>query len=478
MTKKPKKRSIRFRTGFSVGDLRSIIAEEDQLLAQYYVGGERYLSRALNRDDSASVFVGPKGVGKSAILQMVRFEQNATRDDARLIEVAPDDLAFNALINIDTRTPLLSTAGRNHWLFTSLWDYVLAVAILEREAPSRLSLSDLLERLLGGKHKSEQRRLLKLALNDDGSVSTMTDKMLELVRAIEIEGAYGGATGKVKADFSEGRYESPSTDLTLLQLVNNVAKALPKTVQREYFILIDDLDLHWTGSDLQNAFLGSMFLSIRKLSRSRSIKFVVSMRESIYRDITLEERDKFNNMVCRVEWSQGDIRQMLESRISTVVHVSESNVWGSLFPPNAFEEMWSQTNQMPREMIDLSTTCVELAIGNREPNISSETFNEGSRRFSEGRIDELASAFLHQYPELKLVVRLFAGGPKEFPIDQVQEVAFRMAEIRAQTSGGGGQSELGHRWLRRPAGVVAGAAAVRFPATEGWKECRCARSAR
>jgi hypothetical protein len=68
---------LAFRPDHGFGDLERIVAESDDSLAYYYVGHELYLSRALSRDDKASVFVGPKGVGKSAVLQMVRLQEDA-----------------------------------------------------------------------------------------------------------------------------------------------------------------------------------------------------------------------------------------------------------------------------------------------------------------------------------------------------------------------------------------------------------------
>lgn len=260
MNKKSNK-TIGFRQDFGPGDLERVVAENDDLLAQYYVDEDRYVGRALNRDDNASVFIGPKGVGKSAILQMVRLGQRATGDHDRVIEITPDDLAFNALVNINARTPLLKSARENQWLFKSLWDYVLCVEILRRESTPTTGIEALIRKLFGSSHQREQDRLQSITLTDDGQPSSMTDKMLDLVKAIELQGSYGEVSvkGRIEMDQESG---SQSHDLKLLQLINNVARQIDKTISHEYFILIDDLDLNWQGTDLQNSFLGAMFQSI------------------------------------------------------------------------------------------------------------------------------------------------------------------------------------------------------------------------
>src|SRR3990172_8139339 len=136
---------LAFKPDHGYGDLERIIAEEDDMLACYYVGHDLYFARAHSRDDPASVFIGPKGVGKSAVLQMVRLEEEGHGNTDRIIEIAPDDLAFNALLQIQDRSPLLQTPGDNRWLFKSLWDYVLCVAILEREHGDRRAIEQALK---------------------------------------------------------------------------------------------------------------------------------------------------------------------------------------------------------------------------------------------------------------------------------------------------------------------------------------------
>ena len=71
-------------------DLGRLVAEEDQNLKSYYVGREFYLNRALDMTDPVIFFMGPKGIGKSAVLQMIRLEKS--HDINRIINISPDDL--------------------------------------------------------------------------------------------------------------------------------------------------------------------------------------------------------------------------------------------------------------------------------------------------------------------------------------------------------------------------------------------------
>lgn len=423
----PKQNLLSFRKNFNISSLSSTVAEDDPNLAQYYISPESYLDRALDREDQCSVFIGPKGAGKSAVLQMVRNHGIVTGNSNRIIDIAPDDLAFNALLNIDTRTPLLSSPGQHQWLFTSLWDYVLCAELLQRDSVDRGTLESLLRTILGAKNQQQQKQLLKLTLNDEGKQNSMTDKMLSLISAIEIEGSYGDGKGKARVELIEPT--PTNTDLQLLQLIANVAKSLPKSLTHDYYILIDDLDLHWTGSPLQNAFLASMFQTIKKLSRSSSVKFVVSLRKAIYREISFSERDKFHDYVCEVEWQKKQIQQMVNARISFGLNIAEKRIWTELFPPNSFDFLWGNTDGMPREALRLAILCIEKGIKNGEKWISPDTINDATFAFSEARRDELASQFNFQYPGLSYVLRFFSGRPKEFDSDIIQEVGMQATDL-------------------------------------------------
>src|SRR5215831_11708915 len=89
---------LRPKAGKNVNNFGRIVGEQDLELQEYYVAPERYVDRAMDFNDPAVFFLGPKGAGKSAILQMVRL--NRASDAGRLINISPDDLAFSALANV------------------------------------------------------------------------------------------------------------------------------------------------------------------------------------------------------------------------------------------------------------------------------------------------------------------------------------------------------------------------------------------
>ena len=98
-------------------DFGKLVAESDGLLSQYYIGHERYLKRALDVLDPAVFYVGPKGAGKSAVLQMVRLDRSADLD--RLIDIQPDDLALSTINTVEATSPIVGDASKNQYIFAS-----------------------------------------------------------------------------------------------------------------------------------------------------------------------------------------------------------------------------------------------------------------------------------------------------------------------------------------------------------------------
>lgn len=314
-------------------DLGRVVAEQDRSLLEYYVSPERYVHRALDFNDPSAFFIGTKGAGKSAILQMVRLSKD--NDAKRIIDISPDDLAFTALANVQADTPLLRASDKNQWLFKSLWDYVLSLEIIRREAPSG-DWKSKLKNLVPWGETRQLKRLLDISLADDGTRRTLTSKILQLVKEVELnmdvpESIGGTATVRLNKDASK------SDALPLLSQVNQVAKRLSDSLKTPYWILIDDLDLHWNGSPTQTAFIAALFLSLRSFSKPPWLKCVVAMRDDIYRVLPLEDKDKTRDSICYVNWDQASVKGMISKRINVRLGVRPEEIWTKLFESFAFE---------------------------------------------------------------------------------------------------------------------------------------------
>ncbi|MCC7349173.1 MAG: hypothetical protein IT446_01265 [Phycisphaerales bacterium] len=403
--------------------LGDIVAENDSELVQNYVNRQKYVDRALDLNDPAVFFVAPKGVGKSAILQMVRLLRS--KDQHRIINISPDNLAFSALANVNASTPLLSEPQRQQHLFRTLWDYVLIIEILSHEHASSGGMVDWIASLFADKDSKDARRLLKITLDDQGNGHTFTERILQLVKEVELSGdaVGGGVAGKVVLHNAN---TAGTQQLQLLSLVNAVARKLPGRVSHRYQVLIDDLDQDWNGTPLQNAFIAALFQSLRKLN-SPAIRFAVSMRQAIYRDLELPDRDKLRPAVIPVTWDRSDVKQMIQKRIVSALNCRESDVWTSVFDPAAFDRIWLHTSGTPRELIRIAEMSLDNAFSSHHKRVLDDDVSKAIRTFSQERIEDLESDWSFKYRGMGYLVKFLNGWPKEFPEKKFEDLAVAVA---------------------------------------------------
>lgn len=413
---------LQLRNGQKLHKLAIVQAEADKNLNEFYIARDRYVDRALDRDDLASVFIGPKGIGKTAVLQMVRIEQENNK--RRLIDISPDDLAFNALTQYEQNSPVLQDHNNHRFLFKALWDYVLLVEIFRREFNERRSLMKLFKNALPG-HSWEQeaKKLVDLAYRQDEQAGTFTARIIGLIDEVELSGQFSDGT-KIAGTAKLRDPKQPSS-IGILALINRVAREIPSRLQNEYWVLIDDLDIHWNNTSLQNSFLGSLFESMRRLARNDSIKFVASLRDNIYKQVHLDESDKYNDLVVEIKWTKQIVREIVEARLTRIFNLHKHDVWGGLFSMGikGFDYIWDRSTGRPRDILVAVKFCVESALDHGEKYVTGASLEYGVQKYSEDAVKDWASEHRYSYRGLSHLATWFRGKSPEFHIDVIQELA-------------------------------------------------------
>lgn len=416
---------LKFRPGRDLHHLDHLVAEKDAELDSYYHDEARYVNRALDRDDPAIFYIGPKGAAKSAILQMIRLRNKSGR--ARIIDVAPDQIAITPLANADLSSPLLSDPGKYRWLFRSLWDFILSVEILQHEYPDENALLGAIKNLVRSSDEKRARSLLNLSGKREGAKQSLADRVLDLVRAVEVSGTTPVGDMAIKVEFQDREPKKDHDDArSLLMLVNQVAREIPKLVEHDYYILVDDLDYQWGNTPLQNAFISSLFSSLAKLNGSRQLKFVVALRKRIYRNLRLEDKDKYRQWICDVEWEYEAVKQIAQRRLNDVLNCSEKDIWNGAFPQESFKMIYAATSGVPREVIRLSAICVKTAKRAGHSSVSNGDIDSAIIEFSEEKLEDIASDWNYVYPGLDSLMKRLRGTHKDMPFEKLREFAYQV----------------------------------------------------
>ncbi len=402
-----------------IHDLGMLQAEKDQDLQEYYVGRDRYLEKAVDMSDATIFYIGPKGIGKSAILQMVRLERKDKQEV--IVNISPDDLAFSALANLNIDSPILKQ-GQNQWLFKSLWDYVLLMELWAQENSKDQNMLDKFKSLFRSKDEKRIERLFNKTIDDAGHVLSFTDRIIQLLDEItvSIETPEVSLSGTAKLN------HNVTGQFRFLNEINHATKELPKIIKNTYYVLIDDLDRHWNNEPSQNGLIAALFTSLIHLS-CPSVKFVVSIRKDIYQCLPLIDKDKSRDRICKVEWDISLLQEMIEKRILKKSRFKKQDIWGNLFPSDCFKRLALYSTQRPRELIRLTNLCIDCAKKNNHKRISEDDLDIAIRDYSTERLDDLASELNHTYPKLKVVLKKFRGKKKEFPFSCIDEIATELA---------------------------------------------------
>lgn len=415
---------FRLKHGRTSVDLGGLAAEGDAELEKYYVQRHKYVDRALSIEDKASFFVGGKGTGKSAILQMVRLIAKS-QNQYKLINLSPTQLAFSALANTDIASPILTDPEKKQWLYKSLWGYILSTEIGCMEYPDESNFTALIKNLFRGRDESMLRSLLKLRYDERGNVESLSSRFLKIIKEVEIAGKVGitGVELGTKFHTTSERQESKLNQFSLLGMIHDVSCKIADLIENKYIVLIDDLDVDWHGNNpVQNDLLAALFSSIKQVCRPPKIKAVVSIQDRILKELPIEHKDKFRDAICQVEWDMDSIKEMLEKRIRHIFNIAPGEIWTDLFAQDSFRYIWKRIYARPREAIRLTSLCLERARLNGNRKVDSTDMNTAFKQFSVERLEDIGSELEYTHPSFVKFIRNFSGYPREFPLCEIKGV--------------------------------------------------------
>lgn len=413
LRKANKKLSLK-RQYIQLGDLQ---AENDANLPMYFVDSRGYYDQAVSSNSSIIIFRGSKGIGKSALLKML--EVGHASDHRRVIKIGPDDLAFTALANSSKEDSIIES---NQWLYKCLWNYVLAVTLLNKEYTIESTLTRVIKDLIRTTDQKQALALLKKSMPSPGNSELgLTSIMLNLIDEVEIQ--IKSPVASLKVTGSKNTDNSTATKASVLNLVNQVSKSLPRLIENEYLVLIDDLDLHWTNSPSQNTLIAAMFSAIAKFGHGDSkVKFVIAIRDDIYSQLPIENKDKSRDWIIDLGWDKSSLREVVDERMKHIHKVRSGDLWDGLMPQGAFDKLAPFCSNRPRMLIRLIQLCFLVACDNSHDIVTNEDLEVALKKFSLEKLEDLEDEVGPRYPGIKWIVEHFAGKNAELSLSELEKI--------------------------------------------------------
>lgn len=376
--------------------------QEAEDLPDYYFDNDYYQKAAsFSRKHSEFFFIGRTGSGKSAILEMIRQKKG---DSLRVINVTEEDFAVQFLLS----SPEVSNIPTQYrqLAFKTLWKYVIIVNILKSLYGNDYRWTNLIH----GSNKDAY-----MLLNRFGELTreqkTFTDQVISFLQRIqEISIASIGGIKKTPGEAKNELYD-------LFKILHDFERqSLAEHLSKKYlYILIDDLDKNWTGSQDNIDLIQCLFNCIIELGTRfyGNIKFVVALRVDIFRQLNFHQTEKVRPYVTEINWYNNQLREIIELRLTSYWKCSLERAL-SRFPrtfkgEDTLDFLIQRTMRRPRDLINFVNLCINEANMKSARYVSRASVRAAEKRYSRFRIEALLDEWKYVYPQLEVWIDSFAG---------------------------------------------------------------------
>lgn len=361
------------------------VAERDTDLLEYFISTQSFI-RA--NEGKASVIIGPKGSGKSAILRAVQSKHG----ERNTIEITPEIFA----------TSMLKQVLEDHqglWeedqAFVATWIFTILVEVFKRFSDNPRGVP------------SATLKKMRVFLHDNADYKDLDlfTRFIGYLRRIE-----GVKIGPYELTVKTRMLQ----DLYALAPLYEIVPGL-RGAGGEIYILLDELDQGWDNTPHSNQFIASLLKAAIKIQslglNAHVITFIRSEIFDLIKD-KLDQLDKLRSSIELIRWTDGELANLLLKRLahsSSFIYTKtnhEIDIVNALFEGTfsgmkGFQYILSRTSLRPREVLQFITHAHRLAVESGYSSITQEILFKAEEDFSRWKIEHICSEYTHIYPMLK-----------------------------------------------------------------------------
>ncbi len=406
-------------------DFGDVAAERDLAhgLLSYFMESKSYDSIV---NGSKFIALGNRGAGKTAILK--KLKDAAKTDKSNVIELSPDDFSYELL------SSALKAEQEGNWAkqnaFAAAWKFLIYVLVMKK----------LVEK--GGYKGGNEKRIYDYVRDNHGNV----DKNPIAVMVSYLKRFEGIKLGNYEASLK-------ATELMKLYRLEEIDRLLPclddvLSRQNSFFVLVDELDRGWDGSEDAKAFVAGLFnASVALNDRHQSLRVIVSLRRELYNNIPslYEDAQKVRGVIEQVEWDEERLYRLIAERIRHSLKtpfMEDETAWSVFMEPTlnyrktkSFNYLIDRTLYRPRELIQFCNDLKDAAIkSSTKMPLDYSTVVEAEISYSRSRCQDIASEFRFQYPGLLSIFETFRGHVYNYDRDRLEEHCLRIAYTDVKVS--------------------------------------------
>lgn len=375
------------------------------------------------KTDQCELVVGRKGAGKSATCLILKsaFES----EGMKVALLTPESLSQQKI------QALQVNAINKEELYLQTWKYVLLVKIA-------FEFIDLFNKLkIPNLHKSNDdlkavRDFLKKQGEIENDFGSSLSGLFKIFSKVSV--SFGGFEGSLESNHAKSEHDLMDS---LARFETRLKKLLGYLDDTAIVVLIDKVDEVWDDTKESKFTVSGLLRATHILNESLPmIKIMVFLRSDIFDALKFHDIDKLNSLAERLNWSEMDLKQLIENRVRVSANLSShqqnEDVWGQVFEKSvkdqdSFKYIVSRTLKRPRETIQFCNRALRIAQDSRHEKISADDVLSAEIQYSAEKLRDLASEFLVQYSYLDGLLGVFQGFKPNF---NRSELEFRYEEAK------------------------------------------------
>ncbi|HGE8464509.1 DNA repair protein [Serratia nevei] len=430
------------RQNFKIGELD---AESDSQLLEACFIDSGYLGKLLDPSDTSSIVIGRTGAGKSALLHMV------ANHAYKFKKLDPNDISIRFLEHSDI-IGFFNTLNINLDMFYKiLWRHILIMELLKirHDIKSESDTNNFFTNLLGRLRKDEVRRKAleyfrewgdKFWIDTDTHLREITYKLERDTRA-SIGAEYNGLS--LNAEHAKKLSEeqvhevkkraSEVVSSMQIQKLNEILSLLADysfdDPQKNYYIIIDQLDENWAENDTRYKFIRALIEEIKVFRKIKNIKIIAALRLDLLRSVFNLTRgsgfqeEKYESYILDIKWTTQQLTELVQKRVKEVYrkqYTRDDVTIKDIFPKpkggpkgvTSIEYIVERTLLRPRDVLQYVNECFNVAL-NRE-RISWDSIHKAESTYSLKRLRSLKEEWAEIYPSFEETIQLLRNLPDKF----------------------------------------------------------------
>lgn len=427
---------IILKKGLKLGELD---AEADAELLKACFMDNGTLERLLDVNDHAAIILGRTGSGKSALLLQAkeRCEHSCL--------LSPHNISIRFLEHSNIIQFLNELEIKLDLFYKILWRHILIVELLKmrydlhNEVASKGFITSLYNSISRDKVKKKAFEYFsdwgnKFWLEVDEQLKELTEKFTRDIKS-QLGSKFPGVDISLEGAKSLSHEQRTEIRPRVLQVVsgiqiqrlNEVFDLLEEYAftdkQKNYYLLIDQLDEDWAETETRYRFIRALIEEIKSFRNLPQVKILVAMRQDLLEIVFDRTRDagfqeeKYEAYLLPLKWTENELEQLIELRINEVFkrqYTKDNIKLLDIFPTpkkgnneTAIQYIISRTLLRPRDVLQYVNECFVVASGRER--VSWKSIQTAEATYSSKRLKSLQEEWGNIYPAFKEVVNILRG---------------------------------------------------------------------